>query len=101
MTLPPSLPATMTITPAMPSSARVAMRACAVVDNADVVDVLDDLLESCRDGEYGFRASAERADGPVQGYRATRSASATRTDTAIHETPQSISVVSSLRPRKS
>lgn len=35
----------------------------------------------------------ERADGPVQGYRATRSASATRTDTSIHETPQSISVV--------
>ena len=29
----------------------------------------------------------------MQGYRATRSASATRTDTAIHETPQSISVV--------
>ncbi|WP_267269995.1 TonB-dependent siderophore receptor [Pseudomonas protegens] len=37
--------------------------------------------------------SYERADGPVQGYRATRSASATRTDTSIHETPQSISVV--------
>ncbi|MBU1284171.1 MAG: TonB-dependent receptor [Gammaproteobacteria bacterium] len=37
--------------------------------------------------------SAERADGPVQGYRATRSASATRTDTPIHETPQAISVV--------
>ncbi|MFK3683955.1 TonB-dependent siderophore receptor [Pseudomonas sp. NPDC088890] len=35
----------------------------------------------------------ERADGPVVGYRATRSASATRTDTALHETPQSISVV--------
>ena len=35
----------------------------------------------------------ERADGPVIGYRATRSASATRTDTALHETPQSISVV--------
>ncbi len=35
-----------------------------VVDNADVVDVLDDLLESCRDGEYGFRASAERAESP-------------------------------------
>lgn len=33
-------------------------------DNDDVVDVLDDLLESCRDGEYGFRASAERADSP-------------------------------------
>ncbi|MFK0090635.1 TonB-dependent siderophore receptor [Pseudomonas sp. NPDC090755] len=38
-------------------------------------------------------AFEERADGPVQGYRATRSASATRTDTALHETPQSVSVV--------
>ena len=36
---------------------------------------------------------AETAQGPVKGYRATRSASATRTDTSIHETPQSISVV--------
>lgn len=36
----------------------------------------------------------ESAQGPVQGYHATRSASATRTDTSIHETPQSISVVS-------
>ncbi|MFV3015571.1 TonB-dependent siderophore receptor, partial [Pseudomonas sp. KHB2.9] len=35
----------------------------------------------------------ETAQGPVKGYRATRSASATRTDTSIHETPQSISVV--------
>ncbi|MCW8156832.1 TonB-dependent siderophore receptor [Stutzerimonas stutzeri] len=43
--------------------------------------------------EMQVTASAERADGPVQGYRATRSASSTRTDTAIHETPQSISVV--------
>ena len=39
-------------------------------------------------------ANYERADGPVQGYRATRTASATRTDTSIHETAQSISVVS-------
>ncbi|AZL74003.1 TonB-dependent siderophore receptor [Pseudomonas oryziphila] len=38
-------------------------------------------------------ADYERADGPVEGYRATRSASATRTDTALHETPQSVSVV--------
>ena len=36
----------------------------------------------------------ETAQGPVQGYRATRSASATRTDTSLHETPRSISVVS-------
>ncbi|OPB32633.1 TonB-dependent siderophore receptor [Pseudomonas fluorescens] len=39
-------------------------------------------------------ADLESAQGPVQGYHATRSASATRTDTSIHETPQSISVVS-------
>ncbi len=39
-------------------------------------------------------ADYESAQGPVKGYHATRSASATRTDTAIHETPQSISVVS-------
>ncbi|MDP9519566.1 TonB-dependent siderophore receptor [Pseudomonas putida] len=38
-------------------------------------------------------ADSERADGPVQGYKASRSASATRTDTALHETPQSVSVV--------
>ncbi|WP_339532650.1 TonB-dependent siderophore receptor [Pseudomonas mucidolens] len=36
----------------------------------------------------------ESAYGPVTGYHATRSASATRTDTSIHETPQSITVVS-------
>ncbi|UZE27035.1 TonB-dependent siderophore receptor [Pseudomonas asplenii] len=35
----------------------------------------------------------ERADGPVQGYRATRSATATRTDTDLRDTPQSIDVV--------
>lgn len=38
-------------------------------------------------------ASPEYADGPVQGYRATRSASATRTDTAVEEIPQTINVV--------
>jgi len=37
--------------------------------------------------------SQETADGPVAGYRATRSASATRTDTAIEDIPQAISVV--------
>ncbi|CAO4194004.1 Ferrichrome outer membrane transporter/phage receptor [Methylorubrum extorquens] len=35
----------------------------------------------------------ERANGPVRGYVATRSASGTKTDTPILETPQSISVV--------
>lgn len=38
-------------------------------------------------------ADQERADGPVQGYRAKRTRSATRTDTPIEEIPQSISVV--------
>ncbi|WP_122259766.1 TonB-dependent siderophore receptor [Pseudomonas syringae] len=35
----------------------------------------------------------ETATSPVQGYRATRSATATKTDTAIQDIPQSISVV--------
>ena len=35
----------------------------------------------------------ERAGGPVVGYRATRSATATRTDTALRDTPQSVQVV--------
>lgn len=35
----------------------------------------------------------ERANGPVNGYVAKRSASGTKTDTALIETPQSISVV--------
>lgn len=35
-----------------------------LMDNEDVVDVLDDLLECSRDGEYGFRTSADRADSP-------------------------------------
>ncbi|MDH4869625.1 TonB-dependent siderophore receptor [Pseudomonas sp. BN515] len=35
----------------------------------------------------------ESVDGPVQGYRATRSASATRTDTDIRDIPQAISVI--------
>lgn len=39
------------------------------------------------------QASAESAWGPVQGLAARRSASATKTDTALRETPQSISVI--------
>ena len=35
----------------------------------------------------------ERADGPVQGYRATRSATFTKTDTPLKEVPASITVV--------
>ncbi|WKB55452.1 TonB-dependent siderophore receptor [Eleftheria terrae] len=39
------------------------------------------------------RREAETATGPVRGYVARRSATATKTDTPIAETPQSISVV--------
>lgn len=38
-------------------------------------------------------ASAETASGPVGGYVARRSATATKTDTPLNETPQSISVI--------
>ncbi|MHA6492609.1 TonB-dependent siderophore receptor [Pseudomonas borbori] len=44
-------------------------------------------------GDSVITAKRELADGPVQGYRATRSSSATKTDTPISETPQAISVV--------
>ena len=37
----------------------------------------------------------ETATGPVQGYRASRSSTATKTDTDIRDTPQSIAVVPS------
>ncbi|HWV11450.1 MAG TPA: TonB-dependent receptor plug domain-containing protein, partial [Pseudomonas sp.] len=53
------------------------------VESSDAI-VLDDSLIS---------ADQERADGPVHGYRATRSSSATRTDTALEAIPQAISVV--------
>lgn len=36
---------------------------------------------------------AERADGPVTGYRASRSATVTKTDTALRDVPQSIQVI--------
>ncbi|MEH3117766.1 MAG: TonB-dependent siderophore receptor [Methylorubrum populi] len=43
--------------------------------------------------ELSVTGSGERAGGPVVGYRATRSASATRTDTALRDSPQSVQVV--------
>src|SRR4051794_4406396 len=43
--------------------------------------------------EVKVREQAERADGPVTGYRATRSTTFTRTDTPLKEVPASVSVV--------
>jgi len=45
--------------------------------------------------EVKVRGEAERADGPVTGYRASRSSTATKTDTPLNEVPASVSVVPS------
>lgn len=39
------------------------------------------------------QGQAERADGAVTGYRATRSATVTRTDTALRDVPQTVNVI--------
>ena len=43
--------------------------------------------------EVKVQGQVERADGPVDGYRATRSGTATKTDTPLKEIPASITVV--------
>jgi catecholate siderophore receptor len=43
--------------------------------------------------EVSVQGQAERAEGPVEGYRATRSATFTRTDTPLNEVPASVTVV--------
>ena len=45
--------------------------------------------------EVDVHAQPERADGPVQGYRANRSSTFTRTDTPLKEVPASVTVVPS------
>jgi uncharacterized protein (TIGR02284 family) len=34
------------------------------MDNKQIVNVLNDLIETCKDGEYGFRTSAEHVESP-------------------------------------
>ncbi len=43
--------------------------------------------------EVKVQGQAERAEGPVTGYRPTRSGTATKTDTPLNEVPASLSVV--------
>jgi catecholate siderophore receptor len=43
--------------------------------------------------EVKVKSSRERADGPVDGYRATRSSTVTRTDTPLRDVPQSVQVI--------
>jgi catecholate siderophore receptor len=45
--------------------------------------------------QVDVQAQPERADGPVQGYRATRSSTFTKTDTPLKEVPASVTVVPS------
>jgi len=35
------------------------------MDNGDLIDTLNGLIENCKDGEYGFRASAEHLRNPA------------------------------------
>lgn len=60
--------------------------ACAQQGSSEVV-----LEELSVVGQGG--AAPERADGPVSGYRATRSGTGTKTDTALRDSPQTINVV--------
>jgi catecholate siderophore receptor len=43
--------------------------------------------------EVKVKSSRERADGPVDGYRAKRSSTVTKTDTELRDVPQSVQVV--------
>ena len=43
--------------------------------------------------EVIVRATRERADGPVEGYRGTRSSTFTKTDTPLKEVPASVTIV--------
>src|SRR4051812_50169007 len=43
--------------------------------------------------EVKVQDQAERANGPVDGYRATRSSTATKTDTPLKDVPGSVTVV--------
>jgi len=43
--------------------------------------------------EVTVKGEAERADGPVEGYRATRSGTFTKTDTPLKDVPASVTVV--------
>lgn len=69
-----------------------ALQALALPALADQTQVYPPSIE-LQATDVNAATDTERATGPVQGYKATRSASATRTDTSIHETAQSISVV--------
>jgi catecholate siderophore receptor len=51
------------------------------------------LAQAGQPPQIEIHGTLERADGPVQGYRATRSGTATKTDTPLAEVPASVTVV--------
>ncbi len=65
--------------------------ACFAVDAQEAVELEAQQITAPRE--------TERGNGPVEGYVAKRSVSATKTDTPIIETPQSISVITADRIR--
>lgn len=65
--------------------------ACSAIQAQEVVELETQQITAPREVEQG--------DGPVDGYVAKRSVSATKTDTPIIETPQSISVITRDRIR--
>ncbi|MDH6165480.1 uncharacterized protein (TIGR02284 family) [Variovorax boronicumulans] len=64
----------------MPTYTNASSTPGTTVDTDDVIDVLNDLLENARDGEYGFKACADEVESAqlkqVFGDRATQCASA-------------------------
>ncbi|WP_417519760.1 TonB-dependent siderophore receptor [Marinobacter sp.] len=65
-------------------------------DSQTIVILPNDLSDGAASSTVApvvIEATGETATGPVDGYRATRSTSGTRTDTALRDIPQSIQVV--------
>lgn len=58
------------------------------MNDSDVIDALNDLIETCRDGEYGFRASAEQAK--AQPLKTTLMARATECQHAAEQLAQQV-----------
>lgn len=66
-------------------------------DNANSADAAPEEVQTLPAVTVVSGAEAETATGPVDGYVAKRSATATKTDTPLAETPQSISVITQER----
>ncbi|HIV70692.1 MAG TPA: TonB-dependent siderophore receptor [Candidatus Aquabacterium excrementipullorum] len=87
-----SNPSFATATPGLRTIAAAAFLSCFnPAHAADSTTVTTD--NTLPDVRVKAQAVRESATGQVQGYKATRAATATKTDTPLNETPQSISVI--------